>query len=398
MDNTIKRKCIIGQSGGPTVAINSTLAGVIHEAYNQDFSEVFGMVNGITGLLEEKIVNLCQFKSEENLEKLINTPAMYLGSCRYKIPDNNDEILEKIFTILNKYNITDFFYIGGNDSMDTIKKLYDYSKKIGSSITFIGIPKTIDNDLVNTHYTPGYPSACKYIATTLSELCFDSGIYPIKSVTLIETMGRDAGWLTASASLVNYTYPDTVDFIYLPELPFDERKFLLDMKNKLAEKDTVIVVLSEGIRDLNGNMIATDKGISVDDFGHKANGGCSLYLKEFLSENLKCKVRSIQLSTMQRSAMHLASSIDLDNGFNLGRYSIICALKNLNGIMVIIKKLDLGFENSYVNIDMVANKVKPFPLDWICTNKTSIKQEYIEYILPLISSDYSKDTKKFLKL
>ena len=393
----MNRKCIIGQSGGPTVTINASLAGAISKAYESGFEHVLGMINGISGFLDEKIIDLCEFKSAENLKKLINTPAMYLGSCRYRIPTDDNTILDKIFNILYKHEITDFFYIGGNDSMDTIKKLKTHGKAMGSNINFIGIPKTIDNDLLSTHYTPGYPSACRYVATTIMELSFDCDIYPLKSVTIVEIMGRDAGWLAASAQLVNACYPGTVDFIYLPEVPFDEDKFMEDLKEKLKIKDTVIIAVSEGIRDASGNMIATDDTAATDDFGHKSNGGCALYLKQQINRKLNHKVRAIQLNTMQRCSTHLSSDVDLENAFSLGSFAVSCSTNNLNGVMVSIRNEADGFQLTASPIDHIANGVKNFPTEWINSDGKGISDAYVDYITPLISKDGLEVFPKFLK-
>lgn len=380
----MNRRCIIGQSGGPTVAINATLAGVIKECFKKNYDKVYGMVNGLSGFLDGRIIELDEFKNEDSLQKLIHTPAMYLGSCRFKISENDQALMRRIFNILNEMKITDFFYIGGNDSMDTIKKLSHYGKTIKSDIHFIGIPKTIDNDLMKTEYTPGYPSACHYVATSLLEIAFDSSIYPLKSVTIIEIMGRDAGWLTAAAQLVNEVYHDTVDLIYMPEVTFDKDDFIEDVKTKLEGKNNVIVAVSEGIRDKYGMCISLDSGIMIDDFGHVSNSGCSYYLKKFVSNQLDCKVRAIQLSTLQRCAAHLSSSVDLKNAVNIGEYAVKCALDNKTAIMISMCFNRSEFILNYVSIDLVANLVKKFPLNWIDFNHKTIRKEYIDYVVPLI--------------
>lgn len=380
----MKRRCIIGQSGGPTVVINATLAGIIQEAYRKDFEKVYGMINGIIGLLDENIINLQEFKDKNKIEKLIRTPAMYLGSCRYKILENNEDIFIKIFSILKKYEITDFFYIGGNDSMDTIKKLEQYGKKINTSIHFIGIPKTIDNDLMHIEYTPGYPSACHYITTSLLEIAFDSMVYPIKSITIVEIMGRDTGWLTASAQLVNEVYPQMIDLIYMPEIIFDEDEFIEQVMNKLQIKNNIFIVVSEGIKDKNGVCVSLDSGIQIDDFGHMSNSGCSYYLKKVIGKRLEIKVRSIQLSTLQRCAAHFASQLDIENAILMGEYAVRYALDNITGVMVNVLKNRKEFLFSYVDINDVANYVKTFPLKWIDIENKKIKKEYIDYVVPLI--------------
>lgn len=393
----MERRCIIGQSGGPTVVINATLAGVIKEAYEKGFDKVYGMLNGVSGLLEENIIELQSLKNDDKINKLIYTPAMYLGSCRFKIAENDDKVLQRIFIILNKYKITDFFYIGGNDSMDTIKKLKDFGNKINSNIHFIGIPKTIDNDLMHIEYTPGYPSACRYVATSLLEIAFDSDIYPIKSVTIVEIMGRDAGWLTAAAQLVNEVYPQTIDLIYMPEITFNEEEFINDVKQKLTTKNNIIIAVSEGIRDEQDMCISLDSGITIDAFGHMSNNGCSNYLKKIIGDKLGIKTRSIQLSTLQRCAAHLSSDVDINNAIHIGKYAVDCALNNHNGIMITILRNRDEFLYSHVGIDDVANNVRQFPLEWIDTCKKKIKKEYIDYIIPLIYESKKIELPQYLK-
>lgn len=379
-----KRNCIVGQSGGPTVAINATLAGVIEQAYKNHYGHVYGMINGISGLLDEEIIELDRFKDKEELNKLMNTPAMYLGSCRFKIPQEDDNLKQRIIDILNKYDITDFFYIGGNDSMDTIKKLNEYAKTIHSSIHFIGIPKTIDNDLVHTLYTPGYPSACNYVITSLLEIVYDSVIYPLKSVTLVEIMGRDAGWLTAASALVNEVYPNAIDIICMPEIQFDQKHFLNRVHQKLETKDSVIIAVSEGVKDKHGVCLSLDSGITIDAFGHMSNNGCTNYLKKLIGDKFGVKVRAIQLSTLQRCSAHLSSKKDIENAVKFGNEAIKCAIENHSGIMVTINSINNNFKFGYHNINDIANKVKEFPKEWIDVENMEIKQEFINYVTPLI--------------
>lgn len=394
----IVRRCVIGQSGGPTVAINATLAGVIQGALKYKYDKIYGMINGLSGLLEEKFVDLSSFDNTDKMDKLIHTPAMYLGSCRYKIPERDYSIKQKIIDILNKYEITDFFYIGGNDSMDSIKKLSEYAKSIDCPIHFIGIPKTIDNDLINTDYTPGYPSACRYVATSLLEIVFDSTIYPLKSVTVVEIMGRDAGWLTASAQLVNEVYPESIDLIYMPEDIFEENEFVKRVRRVLESKDHCMIAVSEGIRNAFGMRVSLDSGIQKDAFGHMSNNGCSSYLKKIISERLGVKVRAIQLSTLQRCASHLASTVDIDNSITIGNYAVKCALNNKTGIMISIARRGNEFILSYVAIQASANHVKLFPLKWIDIKNKKIKKEYIDYVVPLIYESGKIELPQYLKL
>lgn len=392
----MKRRCVIGQSGGPTVAINATLAGVIQQALFKEFEAVYGMFNGLEGLLNEKLIKLHEFQDKTKLSQLIHTPAMYLGSCRFKINPHDKIIKQKIIDILNKYEITDFFYIGGNDSMDTIKQLNEYAKDISSPIHFIGIPKTIDNDLMGTDYTPGYPSACHFIATSLYEMTFDSAVYPLDSVTIVEIMGRDAGWLTAAAQLVNEVKPNSIDLIYMPEDIFDNKVFIEKVKKVLSTKNHCMIAVSEGMRNTSGEGISLDIGIQEDTFGHKSYSGCSFYLKQLIIEHIGCKVRTIQLSTLQRCAMHLASDLDLENAVHIGNYAVDCALKNKTGIMISIARNRREFLLSYVDIHSVANQVRSFPIQWIDFKNKQIKKEYIDYIVPLIYKSGQIELPKYL--
>ena len=243
--------------------------------------------------------------------------------------------------------------------------MYTYAKENKYPIHFIGVPKTIDNDLLETDYTPGYPSACKYVATSLLEIAFDSSIYPLKSVTIVEIMGRDAGWLTAASQLVNEKYPDLINLIYLPEMSFDQEEFINDVRKQLQIRNSVVIAVSEGIKDQYGMCVSLDSGIKIDAFGHMSNSGSGDYLKTLIVNRLNVKVRSIQLSTLQRCSSHLESKVDIDNAFSIGSYAVECALNDLSGIMVCIKKDSKNFVLSYVDVCAVANKVKSFPLKWI---------------------------------
>lgn len=393
-----KRRCIIGQSGGPTVAINATLAGVIDEAIGVGYEKVYGMVNGISGLLNKDIIELNNFKDHHQLQMLIHTPAMYLGSCRFQIPKDDHSLKQRIMDVLLEYQIDDFFYIGGNDSMDTIQKLDEYAKQIHCPIHFIGIPKTIDNDLKETDYTPGYPSACQFVATSLLEIAFDSIIYPMKSVVIVEIMGRDAGWLTAAAQLVNEVYPQTIDLTYMPENCFDADEFVEKVKEVLMTKEHCIVAVSEGLKDQNGMCISLDSGIQIDAFGHMSNHGCSHYLKKLIGDQLGCKTRAIQLSTLQRCSAHLASELDLKNAFCIGKHAVKFALENKTGIMVTIHYAQqAGFTIDYHSIQDIANHVKPFPKEWIDERQHTIKKAFIDYIVPLMYTNQEIELPRYIK-
>ena len=395
------KNVIVGQSGGPTAVINGSLYGVVSESLKKsdDIEIVYGMINGIEGFLHDEVMEMNSLVSTGELELLKTTPGAYLGSCRFKLPEDlSDPVYPALFEKFNSKNIGYFFYIGGNDSMDTVSKLSRYAESVQSDIRIIGIPKTIDNDLMNIDYTPGYPSACHYVATSLCEIAFDSVIYPIKSVTIVEIMGRDAGWLTASAQLVNEVYPDSIDLIYMPENIFDENDFLEQIKDKLKKKDHCIIAVSEGIRDQYGMCVSLDSGIQKDAFGHLSNNGCSNYLKKLIGDHLGCKVRAIQLSTLQRCAAHLASYIDIENALRIGSYAINCALDKRTGIMVTISKNRNEFLLSHVDIHKVANHVKPFPLEWIDEKNKKIKKEYIDYVVPLIYKSGQIELPQYLQL
>ena len=271
-----KLNCFVAQSGGPTVAINSSLAGVIKGVADSEmYGTIYGSVNGILGILDNRILNLSEkVPDDKELLCLKHTPAMYLGSCRYKLPDyhRDDSDYKRIFEQFKRYNIGAFFYIGGNDSMDTVLKLSEYASLIGSDVKIIGIPKTVDNDLMVTDHTPGFGSAAKYVATSLLEIAHDTFIYAVKSVTIVEIMGRDAGWLTASSALARNGYNTAPHFIYLPEVPFDKDTFIEDAKEFLKTNNNLIVAISEGIRDKAGNYISAGDCVA-DHFGHKMLSG-----------------------------------------------------------------------------------------------------------------------------
>ena len=310
------KNCMVAQSGGPTVAINASLAGVIDGVMRSDmYDTVYGSLNGITGILNNDLTNLSELMQQnpEYLDRLKVTPAMYLGSCRYKLPNylDDDSSYVFIFKQFETYHIDAFFYIGGNDSMDTVLKLSEYGKKIGSPVRIVGIPKTIDNDLCETDHTPGFGSAAKYIASSLLEIAHDTFIYAVKSVTIVEIMGRDAGWLTAASALARNGYNTAPHLIYLPEVPFDKEDFLLDVKRMLFERNNVIVAVSEGIRDASGNYISASES-SVDTFGHSQLSGAGKTLEFLVKEKLGVKVRSVEVNVLQRCAAHLASKTDLD--------------------------------------------------------------------------------------
>ena len=388
--------CFVAQSGGPTVAINSSLAGVIKGVTESKvYGTIYGSVNGILGILDNRILNLSETIMGENnkLMCLKHTPAMYLGSCRYKLPDFNtdDRDYKRIFSQFERYNIGAFFYIGGNDSMDTVLKLSEYAKKIGSDVRIIGIPKTIDNDLMITDHTPGFGSAAKYVATSLLEIAHDTFIYAVKSVTIVEIMGRDAGWLTAASALARNGYNTAPHFIYLPEVPFDRNQFIEDAREFLKDNNNLIVAISEGIRDKDGNYISAGES-AADTFGHKQLSGAGHALEMMIKEDLGVKVRSVEINVLQRCAAHQASQTDLDEAFNSGEKAVRLAESGITGSMVIMKRTDNApytIAYDYAEIAGIANEAKSVPVEWINERGNDITQELVDYIRPLIMGEVS---------
>lgn len=388
--------CFVAQSGGPTVAINSSLAGVIKGVTESKvYGTVYGSVNGILGILDNRILNLSETIMGENnkLMCLKHTPAMYLGSCRYKLPDfnTNDSDYKRIFSQFERYNIGAFFYIGGNDSMDTVLKLSEYAKKINSNVRIIGIPKTVDNDLMITDHTPGFGSAAKYVATSLLEIAHDTFIYSVKSVTIVEIMGRDAGWLTAASALARNGYNTAPHFIYLPEVPFDRKQFIEDAREFLKENNNLIVAISEGIRDKDGNYISAGES-AADTFGHKQLSGAGHALEMMIKEDLGVKVRSVEINVLQRCAAHQASQTDLDEAFNSGEKAVRLAEAGITGSMVIMTRTDNApytIAYDYAEIVGIANEAKSVPVGWINERGNDVTDELVDYIRPLIKGEVS---------
>ena len=385
--------CLVAQSGGPTVAINASLAGVISGVTNsQKYDTCYGSINGILGILGENYINLSNmFSVPGSLDKLKATPAMYLGSCRYKLPDYKDDDSSYVF-IFNQFaklNIKAFFYIGGNDSMDTVLKLSDYAKKINSDIRIIGIPKTIDNDLCMTDHTPGFGSAAKYIASTMLEIAHDTFIYAVKSVTIVEIMGRDAGWLTAASALARCEYNTAPHFIYLPEVAFNKDKFLEDIKNALETKNNVIVAVSEGIKDENGDYITSSKAVA-DQFGHQQLSGAGKALEFLVKENIGVKVRSVEINVLQRCASHLASLTDINESFEQGQKGVSLAEEGETATMVCLERISNSpykVEISHAPIKNIANEAKSVPREWINEEGNDITSELYDYLRPLIQGE-----------
>lgn len=385
----------VAQSGGPTCAINSSLAGVFAEAKKQPLIDtIYGSRNGIQGVLNENLVDLSTvLKTDEDIELLKCTPSTILGSCRYKLPHYNDDqiVYEKVISVFEKYDIKAFFYIGGNDSMDTVAKLSAYISSKGLDIKIVGIPKTIDNDVTMTDHTPGFGSAAKFIATTVQEIIRDSSVYWLDSVTIIEIMGRDAGWLTASSGVLKINNETAPHLIYLPEVPFSINKFIEDIKEVQKTHKSVIVAVSEGLCNENGNYVAGDYMSSgVDAFGHAHLAGLGKYLEVVVKSELGCKVRSVELNVLQRCASHFAAKTDIDEAMQIGRDAVKVALDGLTGVMLVFERVSNSPYKVITKtavIDNIANVAKLFPLEWINENKNGITDEAVEYFRPLIQGE-----------
>ena len=385
---------IIGQSGGPTSVINASLVGAVKEALkHEEIDRVLGAFHGIDGILNS---NYYTFTCDDDLETLTKTPAAALGSVRFKLTnDFNDPIYDKILKKFNEENVGYFFYIGGNDSMDTCNKLSLYFKEKNIDIKVIGVPKTIDNDLVHTDHSPGYGSACKYVATTLMEIAEDINVYKKGRVTIVEIMGRDAGWLTASAKLANLTNQN-IDLIYLPEVAFDIESFLEKVKSIYDKKQKVLVAVSEGIKDKDDNYILKYRNFNNNDsFGHMQLGGVALVLSEMVSTRLGISVRAIELNLPQRCASHIASLTDVKEAQNCGKNAVKYALKGKTGVMVGMVRKNGKISYQTTSLTKVANFIKEFPNSWIIDG-CDISDEYIEYALPLIQGESSPKFKNGL--
>ena len=393
-----KRNIIVGQSGGPTAVINSSLAGVYKTAKERGFHKVYGMLHGIEGFLDEMYVDLStQIHSDMDIELLKRTPSAFLGSCRFKLPEihENPEIYEKIFSIMNKLEIEVFIYIGGNDSMDTIKKLSDYAIVKGHEQKFLGVPKTIDNDLALTDHTPGFGSAAKYIAASTKEVIRDAmGLsYKRKMITIMEIMGRNAGWLTGATALAKTEDCCGPDLIYLPEIPFDVDRFLKKCSDLLEKKPSIVIAVSEGIKVPDGRYVCQLAGGSdyVDAFGHRQLAGTAGYLASFLAAKTGCKTRAVELSTLQRSASHMASRVDINEAFMVGGAAVKAADEGDSGRMVVIDRVS---DDPYMSaagiydVHKIANNEKLAPRSWVNREGNYVTREFIDYVEPLIQGDY----------
>lgn len=387
-----RKNLIVGQSGGPTAAINSSLYGVVKEGLRQKekIAHVYGMVNGIEGFLNGTVLDFEEALPGEELEYLKTTPGAYLGSCRYKLPEDlEDAVYPELFQKFEELEIGYFFYIGGNDSMDTVSKLSRYAKKVGSDIRVIGEPKTIDNDLVLTDHTPGFGSAAKYVASMVREVAIDASVYDNKkSVTIVEIMGRHAGWLTAASALARKYDGDNPRLIYLPETAFDQEAFLKKVQEMLETTPNLVVCISEGIHDKNGTFVCELAGdIGTDTFGHKMLTGSGKYLENLVKERIGVKVRSIELNVCQRCSSEYLSATDLNESENAGIVGVQAALKGETGKMItFIRNCDLPYELSYETADVneICNMEKAVPSDWITEDGCDVTEAFIQYARPLI--------------
>ena len=395
----MKGNVIVGQSGGPTAAINSSLAGVFRTAKDRGAKKVYGLLHGIQGLLQERYIDLSEYITTElDAELLKRTPAAFLGSCRYKLPEIHEDraVYDKIFAILEKLEIEAFIYIGGNDSMDTIKKLSDYAIITGFPTRFVGCPKTIDNDLALTDHTPGYGSAAKYIGTSVKEIIRDSFCleYNKGLVSIVEIMGRNAGWLTGAAALAQGEDCNGPDLIYLPELPFDVEQFGNKVKTLLEKRSSVVVAVSEGIRLADGRYVC-ELGQSldfVDAFGHKQLSGTANYLASYIAGEIGCKTRAIELSTLQRAASHCSSRVDILEAYQVGGAAVKAADEGDSGKMVVLQRLsDDPYQagTEVKDVHKIANDEKLVPREWVNEEGDYVTEEFINYVRPLIQGDVS---------
>lgn len=388
-----KKNLIVGQSGGPTAVINSSLYGVVSEGlrHPEQIQHIYGMVNGIEGFLAGTVLDFATALPGSSLEKLKTTPGAYLGSCRYKLPESlEDPIYPRLFQKFREMNIGWFFYIGGNDSMDTVSKLSRYAAQTGSDIRIIGEPKTIDNDLVHTDHTPGFGSAARYVASTVREITIDANVYEKKSVTIVEIMGRHAGWLTAASALARKYKDDNPLLIYLPETTFDQEAFLKAVEKSFEKNCNVIVCVSEGIHDAEGTFICEyDSSVGTDTFGHKMLAGCGKYLENLVRSRLGVKARSVELNVSQRCSVSMMSATDQMEAVTAGNFGVQAALNGETGKMVSFLR-ETGTDGSYSmkcsleDVNVICNEEKTVPADWITADGSDVTQDFLDYAAPLI--------------
>ena len=390
--NQLTGACIIGQSGGPTAVINASAQGVIQTALKADcITRVLGAAHGIKGVLDDKLYDMAQEDPAE-LDLLQYTPSSALGSCRYKLadPDVDDTDYKRILEIFQKYNVRYFFYNGGNDSMDTCNKISKYMQKVGYECRIMGVPKTIDNDLNGTDHCPGFASAAKYIATSCAEVWQDAHVYDTGMITVVEIMGRHAGWLAGAAGLATAMGAGP-DLVYLPETDFDMKKFLADVKRIYDEKGNCLVAVSEGIHYADGSFVSEAKTSATDGFGHAQLGGLASMLADTVKNELGCKVRGIELSLLQRCAAHCASKTDVDESYMSGKAAVENAVAGKTDYMPGFKctRDENGYkcEIELLPLSEVANTEKKVPREWINEEGNGVTQEFVDYALPLINGE-----------
>lgn len=400
----MKKNMLAGQSGGPTAVINASLYGVVKEGLERrrdEIGKVYGMVNGIEGFLNDNYLDMAEEFTEETLELLKTTPASYLGSCRYKLPESlEDPVYPLLLKKLEALQIGYVFYIGGNDSMDTVSKLSRYFEKAGSDIRMIGVPKTIDNDLVETDHTPGFGSAAKYVASTVREIAVDAAVYETEAVTIVEIMGRHAGWLTAASALARQFEGDNPVLIYLPEVDFDEDVFVEQVKEALKTKKALVVCVSEGIHNSDGTFVCeAGKEVATDNFGHKMLTGCGKYLENMLKSRLGIKVRSVELNVLQRACAAQISAVDSGEAVEAGRTAVKSALEGKTGLMVAFERVSENpyrMECSLKDVNAICNKEKTVPLEWIAENHADVTEAFVQYAMPLIQGNMTIPTENGL--
>jgi len=390
MSEALNGNILVAQSGGPTAVINSSLAGVVTEALNHAcIEEIYGGLNGIQGILSEELIDLAA-ESQQNIRGLRHTPASALGTCRYQLRSTQD--FDRLFAVFEAHNIRYFFYIGGNDSMDTANKIHAQAQARGYALRAIGIPKTIDNDLAMTDHCPGYGSAVKYLLTTIREMSLDhEAMGQHDLVSIIEVMGRNAGWLTAGATLARRrnSPEDAPHIVLLPETPFVPEKFLEAVRNVLKKSRYCLVAASEGITDANGNYLGADTG-AKDSFGHSQLGGVGDYLRQLVEQNLGVKGRSAKFGIAQRVGAHCASLTDADEAFACGQAAIRHAVDGASGKMVALVRSEgdhYASETTIVSLDEVANAVKPLPANWIAEDGMNVSFQFQKYAQPLIQGE-----------
>lgn len=389
------KNVMVGQSGGPTAAINASLAGVFETAHALGLGKVYGMQHGIEGLLHGDVVDLSlHLRTSMDVELLKRTPSSFLGSCRYKLPavGADDAVYEALFQKLNELEVEYFIYIGGNDSMDTIAKMSDWAAKTKSSIKCMGVPKTIDNDLPVTDHTPGYGSAAKYIGTIMKEIVRDSLVYDLKSVTIVEIMGRNAGWLAGAASLAEGSDCEGVDLICLPEVPFDIEAFTARVREVQSKKSNVVVAVSEGVKDMDGTYVCelASANMSTDVFGHKNLTGTAKFLAGEITRRLGCKTRAIELNTLQRCSSHIASRTDITEAYAVGGAAVTAASEGRSGEMAVLHRLSSKpylCITQFADVHEVANREKLVPRAWITSDGFGVTDDFLRYAYPLIQAE-----------